>query len=397
MPVIDIDSHFEPAADWLDEFPALNAKLPEKLPTDDPRFRTRPMRSAELFAYFVSDDLLRDVPPEERMPIERIVTPGMEEKYADERGPEVGYPGSDQHQYLTGVRERLAWMDEQGIDIENVISGVGYTMMRAIKDPQLCMEALEAVNTWMTDHLADANGRLLFAANLRYEDLGWAIGELTRMRDRGCRTFLLPAEPTGNIPPNHPAYDRLWSAVTDLGMIPIVHVGLSPVLYHPAWANTDDPAVIRVISTLGHAGLPFLVGMVLGGVFERHPKLTVVFAEHGIDWITPATFRLDALAQPGLSPLLLDRYALPLAPGEYVRRNVRVTPLPVPHESPVGTLELLPEVPIFSSDYPHFEGNNDPVGHYEKELAGAAPQTKASFLGDNLAECFARTGDPIAS
>jgi uncharacterized protein len=395
MPVIDIDSHFEPDENWLKEFPALDAKLPEKLPTDDPRFLTRPMRSPEMFAYFVSDDLLRSVPPAKRMPIERIVTPGMVEKYEDDRGPEVGYPGSDQHQFLRDVAPRLAWLDEQGIDVENVISGVGYTMIRAIKDPELCMEALEAVNTWMSDRLADAHGRLMLAVNLRYENLDWAIAELTRMRERGCRTFLLPGEPTGDIPPNHPDYDRLWSAVTDLGMMPIVHVGLSPVLYHPAWANTDDPAIIRVISTLGHAGTPFLVGMVLGGVFERHPKLTVVFAEHGIDWITPATFRLDALAEPGLSPLLLGEYKLPLSPGEYVRRNVRVTPLPVPHESPLGTLEFLPSVPIFSSDYPHFEGNNDPVGHYEKEFATVKPETKASFLGDNLNECFARMGDPI--
>jgi hypothetical protein len=36
MPVIDIDAHFEPTAEWLDEFPALKAKLPEQFPTDDP-------------------------------------------------------------------------------------------------------------------------------------------------------------------------------------------------------------------------------------------------------------------------------------------------------------------------------------------------------------------------
>jgi len=257
------------------------------------------------------------------------------------------------------------------------------------------MEALEAVNTWLTERALDAGGRLMVSANLRYEDLDWAIRELTRMRERGSRTFLLPAEPTGDTPPNHPDYDRFWSAVTDLGMIPIVHVGLSPALYHPAWANTDDPAVIRVISTLGNAGLPFLTGMVLGGVFERHPKLTILFAEHGIDWITPATFRLDALAQAGVSPLLIGDYRLPLTPAEYISRNVRVTPLPVPHESPVPTLGLLPTVPIFSSDYPHFEGSGDPVGHYQSTLAGVAEETRAGFLGGNIAECFARMGDPL--
>jgi hypothetical protein len=52
-------------------------------------------------------------------------------------------------------------------------------------------------------------------------------------------------------------------------------------------------------------------------------------------------------------------------------------------------------VPILSSDYPHFEGNGDPMGHYEKDLAAVSPEIKAAFLGDNIAECFARTGDPI--
>jgi predicted TIM-barrel fold metal-dependent hydrolase len=393
MPVIDVDAHFEPAEDWLDEFPALKAKLPDQYPAEDPRFH---MRSPEMFAWFVTDDLLRGVPPERRMPMERLVTPGMREKYDDNRGPEVGYPGSDQHQYMVDPAVRVRWMDQQGIDLQNVISGTGYTLTRAIKDPALGMEALEACNTWLTDRASMTGGRLMVSANLRFEDLDWAIRELTRMRERGCRTFLLPSEPTGDVPPNHPDYDRLWSAVTDLGMIPIVHVGLSPVLYHPAWANTEDPAIIRVISTLGHAGAPFLTAMVLGGVFERHPELTIVFSEHGIDWITPLTFRLDALAQPGLSPLLLGEYRLPLSPAEYISRNIRISPIPGSHESPLGLLEALPTLPIFSSDYPHFEGNGDPIGYYDKELASVSAPVKAGFLGENLAECFARMGDPIA-
>ncbi len=394
MPVIDIDSHFEPADDWLDEFPTLRERLPERFPTDDPRFL---LRSPEMFAYFVSDDLLRGVPRERRMAIERIVTPGMRALYDPERGPEAGYPGSDQHLAMLDTDARITWLDDQGIDVQNVISGAGYTLTRAIDDPALGMDALAAVNTWMSDHATQAEGRLMTAVNLRFEDLDWAIAELTRMRARGSRTFLMPSEPTGDTPPNHPDYDRFWSAVTDLAMVPIVHVGLSPAIYNPAWANTDDPAIIRTISVLqpSQQAEVFLNAMVLGGVFERHPTLTVVFAEHGIEWITSTTFRLDMLATPGVSALVIPDYRLPLTPFEYVQRNIRVTPLPVAHESPVGTFDYLPSVPIFSSDYPHFEGSPDPVGHYEKELAPLGDDVKASFYGDNLAECFARMGDPI--
>ena len=396
MPVIDIDAHFEPTDDWLDEFPTLKAELPDRFPTDDPRFA---LRSPEMFAYFVTDDLLRGRPPEKRMPIGRLVTPHMRRLYDPGRGPEAGYPGSNQHQPLVDVADRLQWMDGQGIAVQNVISGAGYTLARAIDDPALGRRALQAVNTWMSDRTADAGGRLLPAVNLRFEDLDWVIHELGRMRERGSRTFLLPSEPTGDTPPNHRDYDRLWSAVTDLGMVPLVHVGLSPAIFHPAWGNTDDPALIRVISVSQPAqqALVFLQAMVLGGVFERHPRLTVVFAEHGIDWLAPATFRMDMLAAPGISPLLLGDYRLPMSPGEYVRRNIRVTPLPVPHETPVATIEALPEVPVFSSDYPHFEGSPDPVGHYARELAALPDDTRASFLGDNLAACFARMGDPLVA
>jgi len=395
MPVIDIDAHFEPTDDWLDEFPTLKAELPDRFPTDDPRFTPH---SPEMFAYFVSDDLLRARPPDARMPIDRLVTPHMRRLYDPDRGPEAGYPGSNQHQPLLDVTDRLRWMDEQGIDVQNVITGVGYTLVRAIDDPALGMKTLEAINTWMSDRASDAGGRLLPAVNLRFEDLNWAVRELARLRERGSRTFLLPSEPTGDIPPNHPDYDRFWSAVTDLGMIPLVHVGLSPAIFHPAWGNTDDPAIIRVISVSQPAqqALVFLNAMVLGGVFERHPRLTIVFAEHGIDWLVPAVFRLDMLAAPGISPLLLGEYRLPMTPAEYVRRNIRLTPLPVAHETPVATLEALPEVPVFSSDYPHFEGNPDPVGHYAGELAALPDEKRASFLGGNLAACFARMGDPLA-
>ena len=69
MPIIDVDAHAELALDWLDEFPSLKARFPDLLPDTDPRFR---LGTAEMFAYFVSDDVLRQVPPEDRMPIDRI-------------------------------------------------------------------------------------------------------------------------------------------------------------------------------------------------------------------------------------------------------------------------------------------------------------------------------------
>ena len=139
-PVFDVDAHFEPAADWLDEFPALKAELPELLPDSDPRFR---MDTGEMFAYFVSDDLLRNVPREQRMPIEQLTTPVMKLMFDPNRPDGVGYPGSDQFKPMTDPAARVAWMDEVGIAYQHVISGAGYTLARGIDDVPLGHRALE--------------------------------------------------------------------------------------------------------------------------------------------------------------------------------------------------------------------------------------------------------------
>jgi hypothetical protein len=37
----------------------------------------------------------------------------------------------------------------------------------------------------------------------------------------------------------------------------------------------------------------------------------------------------------------------------------------------------------------------EPTAHYAAPLSGLAPAVRARFLGDNLAGCFARKGDPL--
>jgi uncharacterized protein len=391
--IIDVDAHAEPAPGWLDDFPDLAARLPGRLPDTDPRFE---LGTAEMFAWFVSDDLLRQVPAEERMPMDRIVNPAMELLFTDE-GRGLTFPGADQHAPLTDPAGRVAWLDEQGIDKQNLISGSGYTLARAIDDPGLGREALEAVNTWMGTAVGEHGDRLLPVACLRFDDLDWTVAELKRARALGSRAFLISSEPAGDVPPSSPDFDPVWAAATDLGMIPLLHIGMSPAMIHPGWAKLDDPGLIRLLSILQPAQSAeiLLTAMVMGGVFERHPTLTVLISELGIDWLPRLATRLDAMAAGGASPLVLGSYDLPLSPSEYFRRNLRVSPLPAADQSPVRLMEHLPGVAVFSSDYPHFEGNGEPVPYYEDLLAGVDDDARRAFLGGSIADAYERMGDPL--
>ena len=111
--------------------------------------------------------------------------------------------------------------------------------------------------------------------------------------------------------------------------------------------------------------------MVFGGVFDRHPTLTLVFAELGIHWFAGAVQHMEARG-PAIpeSGIYMGRYPYELTPAEFTRRNIRVTPLPRAHQSPVRLLEEYPECVVFSSDYAHHESNAEPTAHYADLLTG---------------------------
>src|SRR5262249_25122706 len=93
-----------------------------------------------------------------------------------------------------------------------------------------------------------------------------------------------------------------------------------------------------------------LAAMLIEGVFERHPRLVVMVQELGISWLPHFLETIDSVtvgpygAQFGMGA---GDYALPLRPSEYMRRQVRVTPLASPdlRPRPAGAPRLLERLP----------------------------------------------------
>jgi predicted TIM-barrel fold metal-dependent hydrolase len=385
--VIDVDGHFEPGPDWLAPYP----DLARRLPILDP---------FQLTVQAVCGDLLASMPPEERPSIAELSPPGLLELYAQEKLGEkkrrAEFEGLDQRQ-IADAKARVKWLDTQKIDIQNVICLSGLAYMSAIDDASLRREVIAANNDWLATTCAESGGRLLPVTTLEYSDLDWAIAELTRMRKRGSRTVLIPGTPINEVSIVHPSWDKFWNAVTENGMVAMLHTGFQRQSYERGWGNmAADPTLLRLFGASGTYATPMMLinAMVLSGLFERHPKLALVIAELMVGWMPFLLNEMDARTSPA-AEMVVGKWKYPLKPSEYFARHVRGTPLATDKPLDVIMQQLPPDMIVFSSDFPHFEGYNDPMGHYAGLLDSLGADRRDLFLGESMAALYDRMGDPI--
>lgn len=388
--VIDVDAHFEPGNDWLAAYPELARRLP-------------PLDPGLLAVETIVGDLLRGVPTAQRPPLAELMPPGLltlfgEEK-AGERARRAEFEGKNQFQ-VANAKARVAWLDAQGIAVQNVICLAGTAYNLTIPELALRQEVIRTCNTWLADTCAEARGRLWPVTSLEHHDVDFMVDELTRMRARDSRIFLIPAYPVNGVPPSHRSWDRVWAAACDLGMAPMLHTGFEHMAFDPGWANQGgDVTLLRQLGGAHRHVAPttLLNALIYSGVFERFPELTLLLAEVGTGWLPFMYREIDDRISP-TAELFVGPWKLPLRPSEYLARNVRATPLSAGNDSPLERIiaDLPPDMIVFSSDFPHFEGFNDPRTHYATALAALPRERFERFMGGSIADAYRRMGDPLS-
>jgi predicted TIM-barrel fold metal-dependent hydrolase len=394
--IVDVDAHFEPGLDWADERPDLKEALSGRFPESDPRYLILQPSDVEVkleqLGVGLCGHVQRNLPAQMRMDYRKVATEHHERREIGAYDEHV-YEGAEQDQVLQPAK-RLEWLNKVGIDVQNLVNVLGMKLMQKVENVGLGHAAIKHLNTWMSDRLDGYRDRQMLVASCRYEDMDWAIAELTRMRERGCRAFIIPGEPIGYLPPYDEYYDRLYDAAVDLGMVAMMHVGSGPAFWHPGWGNTTNPQMIRWLGGAGsyqNASL-MLNAMIFGGVFERHPKFTLQISEFGVGWIPFTVQNMDARASKG-GERTSGPYPYSLKPSEFMSRNVRISGLP--GQNPIETLNYLPKVAVFSSDYPHYEGHPDPLTYYTPIIASAPEDRQEQYWGGAMEESYKMMGDPL--
>jgi predicted TIM-barrel fold metal-dependent hydrolase len=209
-----------------------------------------------------------------------------------------------------------------------------------------------AFNDAMREYGSADPRRLVVSYQIPIHDVDAAVAEVGRVAALGGKSLQLPVFPPELGLPDyyHERYDRLFAAVQDADLPICCHIGLNTGLADLTLRDPTLGKAVMVPMTALSAGEA--LGMwILGGVFERFPRLRVVFGEPGLGWIAWWLHIADDM-------VTRQGYELPAVtelPSFSFHRNVFTTFIDEP--DPLASEQIRARIGVrnmmWSSDYPH--------------------------------------------
>ena len=290
--------------------------------------------------------------------------------------------------------ERLAALDQDGIDCELIFPNKGLTVW-ATPDTAFSQAMCRAWNDWAWDTYGPYNDRLSPVACIAAGDIAGSVTEVQRAARRGFRALALPCKPVWGAPDhehinyNHPDFDPLWAAACDVDLPLTFHVSTGR---DPRTARGHGGAVINyAVHSLAPTMEP-LVNLCASGVIERFPRLRFGSIEAGIGWVP---WMLTAMDEAYHKHHMWARPKLKQLPSDYFRSNGFAS---FGEDKP--GLDLMRAYDLgdnflWANDFPHHEGTwPHSAAAIERTMGDLDDAERAKVLGLNAARIF---GFPIPS
>ena len=262
------------------------------------------------------------------------------------------------------------------------------------EDYQHRLAGIRAHNRWLVDFCNEFPDKRAGMGQIFLNDIDDAIEDVRFIKEHNLRGgVLLP-----NVPPDvkwvkplyDPGYDRLWEVVQDLEVPIHIHGGTGAPDYG------DYPfAMLFYINEVGFYSQRPLVQFILGGVFERFPRLKFVITETGCAWVPPLLDRLDKtidqIRKTGQTGEIRygEEHKLNHLASEYFAQNVwmgvsQPGPADAAARDKIGIDRFM-----WGSDYPHDEGTYPFTReHLRQVFPGVGPAEMQQILAENAAKMY---------
>jgi Amidohydrolase. len=286
---------------------------------------------------------------------------------------------------------RLKTLDYMGVNRSFIFSDPGI-QGAAFANNELGIATMRHWNDFIIDFGKQNPNRLRSVAILNTHNIDVAIAEAKRVLKAGGRAFVLASSvPPGDASPADAKMDKLWHLIQEADATAILHAGgehgfmasdswskgVDHLCFQPMDMSSEGEQVnTYMFSSMYYSPQNFLSTLVLGGVFERFPRLRFAVIELGAFWLAPMATHLDQVASIYRGRL---SGALSMKPSEYIQRNVRVTPYRFEPVADYIERYGFEECYCYNSDFPHPEGGTRPIQEFVDHI---------DRLGQNHAEKF---------
>ena len=290
------------------------------------------------------------------------------------------------------TEERRQTLDSFGFASQLVFATSSLAPALAAKDEDGLYGGVRAHNLAMMRFCA-SDRRLIGVAYVPLDNPDRAMEELEVALEAGAGAIWVSAGAAGERSPGHIDLDPFWGRLEKADVPFVLHIGPGTQTQPKPFRNNGRERApdlhgggenLRFADyvMLSFAPQIFLTAMVYDGVFERFPKLRGGVIEAGAGWVPEFLRELDlGFKSFGKTDPYLQ--VMPVKPSEYIRRAVKFTPFPgedVGRMIRDGGAELF----MFSSDYPHPEGTNDPLGRFERTMGDLDEAAKDAFYRANF-------------
>jgi len=274
---------------------------------------------------------------------------------------------------------RMADQDRDGVSAEVIYPTIGMILCNH-RDFDYKKACFDAYNLWIAEYCGAHPDRLIGCGQTAMRSVEEGIEDLRKMKALGLKGVMMPGNPQLE-DYDSPIYAPFYEAAIDLKM---------PLSFHILTSSTDNfqtrgPKLNSFLSII--RGCQDIIGtFVLGGVFERHPKLKVVCVEADAGWVPHYMYRMDHAYDR-------HRYWLPAGtltkmPSEYFRENVYTTFQDDYVAFQVKDLCNIHRL-MWANDFPHSDSTwpwSQEV--LAKQTVGMTQDEKNLVLHDNVAELY---------
>jgi uncharacterized protein len=265
-PIISADSHITEAPNTYIDY--IDSKYVETAP--------RVVETEDKGDLYVIDGMKRTIP------MGLVAAAGQDPMALNTRArysdiPRSGYDSS----------YRIADQNRDGVSCEVIYPSVGMVLCNH-PDFEYKKASMDAYNRWIAEYCSIDPQRLLALGQTPMRSPEEGIADLEKLKAMGMRGVMMSGNPQVE-DYDSPIYDEFWEACVDLEMVPSFHILTSE---GDALNRSRGPKMNNFLSII--RGNQDIMGMfVLGGVFEKHPRLKIVCVEADAGWVPHFMYRMD--------------------------------------------------------------------------------------------------------